>query len=69
MVTNSFGKRNFIQPMGRPKHALKVPWPLFPFKFEGVGGGGGAFPGSQCVSLCFQWVPIKFPMCSPTCSP
>jgi hypothetical protein len=25
MVTNSFGKRNFMQPMGRPNNALKVP--------------------------------------------
>jgi len=25
MVSNPFGKRNFIQPMGRPKHAVKVP--------------------------------------------
>ncbi len=38
MVTNFFGKRNFMQPMGRPKHALKVLWitkgqlsQLFPF--------------------------------------
>jgi len=25
MVTKSFVKRNFMPPMGRPKHALKVP--------------------------------------------
>jgi hypothetical protein len=37
MVTNSFGKRNFMQPMGRPKHAL-----LFCLlSFGGVGGGVG----------------------------
>ncbi len=55
MVTNSFGNRNFMQPMGRPKHALKVPC-FFSFS---VGGGGriffhfslvsNMFPNSQCV--------------------
>jgi len=25
MVINFFGRRNFIQPMGRPKHTLNVP--------------------------------------------
>jgi len=24
-VMNSFGKRNFMQPMGRPKHAPRIP--------------------------------------------
>ncbi len=32
-----FGERNFMQPMGRPKHAHKVPC-FFPFKF-GAGRG------------------------------
>ncbi len=32
-MTNSFAKRNFIQPMGRPNHALSMPW------FFGCGGG------------------------------
>jgi len=40
MVTKSFGKRkNFMQPVGRPKHALKVPC-FFPFY---VLAGGGDF--------------------------
>jgi len=46
VVTKSFGKRNFIQPMGRPKHALKVPF-FFSFYVFGRGGGGelgGGFP-------------------------
>jgi hypothetical protein len=56
MVTNSFGNRNFMQPMGRPKHALKVPC-YFPFKFWGVGGGEEDFfsfsLGSQCIPTMF----------------
>ncbi len=69
MVTNSFGKRNFMQPMGRPKHALKVPC-FFPIKF------GGRW---QRRGIIFPWFPmgshqvpkgfLKFSMCSPTCSP
>ncbi len=39
-MTNSFVKRNFIQPMRRPNHALMMPW-FFSFKFGGGGGGGG----------------------------
>ncbi len=39
MVTKSFGKRNFMQPMGRPKHALKVPC-FFSFYVLGFWGGG-----------------------------
>ncbi len=31
MVTNSFGKRNFMQPMGSSKHALKMPCFFFIF--------------------------------------
>ncbi len=65
MVTNSLGKRNFMQPMGRPKHALKVhsflPWfPMcshyVPFKF--------AMGFCQVLNMF-----PKFSMCSPTCSP
>ncbi len=51
MGMNSFGKRNFMQPMGRPKHAIKVPWVFFSFLSFG-GGEGFLFPffsGSQCV--------------------
>ncbi len=77
MVTNSFGKRNFMQPIGRPKHALKVPC-FFSFQvWQGRRGGGReVFPfllSSQCVPTMFllssQWVAISFPICSPTCSP
>jgi hypothetical protein len=69
VVTKSYGKRNFMQPMGRPKHAVRVPC-SFPFKFWGGGGEGGVgqareffsfFLGSHCVSTMFplssQWVP------------
>ncbi len=75
MVTKSFGKRDFMQPMGRPKHALKVPF-FFSFYVLGWGagrwGGGGwerdffsFFPASQCVCTMVlsssQWVPNIFP--------
>ncbi len=80
-MTNSFGKRNFMQPMGRPEHALKVPC-FFSVKVLGCGGWGrGArnvfhfFLVSQCVPTRLhsnsQWVPNMFPkflMCSPACS-
>jgi hypothetical protein len=39
MATKSFGKRNFMQPTARPKHALKVPC-FFSFYVWGGGGGG-----------------------------
>jgi hypothetical protein len=48
MVTNSFVKRNFMQSMGRPKHALKVPLLFIPFKFGG-GVGRGVFFFPQVV--------------------
>ncbi len=74
MVMKSFGKRNFMQPMGRPKHALKVPCFFFLLCF-GVGAGGHGegwgrdffsfFPTSQCARTMFlsssQWVPNIFP--------
>jgi hypothetical protein len=66
MVTKSFGKSNFMQPMGRPKHALKVPC-FFSF-YVLVGGGGDFFPfirASQCVCTMFHQVPNGFPICSP----
>jgi len=37
MMMKSFEKKNFMQPMGKPKHALKVPF-FFPFMFWGLGG-------------------------------
>jgi hypothetical protein len=71
MVMNSFGKRNFMQPMGRPKHAIKVPC-FFLVSFgggEGWGGGvegvfkrlGSWFPNLSMVPNVFH-VPFKFPM-------
>jgi hypothetical protein len=46
MVMKSFGKKNFMQPMGRPKHALKAPF-FFSFMFWGGGGGGGGGGGKK----------------------
>ncbi len=69
MVTKSFGKRNFMQPMGRPKHAFKVPC-FFSFYVLGKGEGRGRdffsfFSASQCVHTMLlsssQWVPNIFP--------
>jgi hypothetical protein len=66
-----------MQPMGRPKHALKVPC-FFPFMFWVgwlVGGGGGGrgffffFHFSQLpnvFALCSFQVPNGFPIFSPT---
>jgi hypothetical protein len=50
MVTNSFGKRNFMQPMGRPKggedfFSFSLGSHYVPFKFP------NGFPS------CFQYVP------------
>ncbi len=64
----SFGKRNFMQPMGRPKHAFKAPC-LFSFYVLGWGGSRkdffSFFSTSQCVRTMFlsssQWVPNIFP--------
>jgi len=56
MVTNSFGKRNFMQPMGRPKDALKVPC-FFPLKvFFGKGG--------RRIFFHIFLVPNVFSLCS-----
>jgi hypothetical protein len=57
MVRNSFGKRNFIQPMGRPKHALKC-LGFLPFRFEGP-RIFSFFLGSP---ICSHYVPFKFSM-------
>jgi hypothetical protein len=53
-MVNSFAKINFMQPMERPKHAVKVPH-FFPFKVF-LGGGGNSFH--------FSLVPNVFPLCS-----
>jgi hypothetical protein len=76
MVTKFFGKRHFMQAMGKAKHALKVPC-FFPFMFwGGRGGGGGAreifFHFSRLpnvFALCSFQVPNGFPIFSPTFSP
>jgi hypothetical protein len=67
MVTKFFGKRHFVQPMGRPKHALKVP-SFFSFYVLGWRGEESFFSfflASQCVCTMFlsssQWVPNIFP--------
>ncbi len=60
MVTNSFGKRNAMQPMGRPKHALKAPCFLFLFSFEGA--GEGFFFIFTWFPMCSHYVPFRFPM-------
>ncbi len=66
-MVNSFGKLNFMQPMERPKHAVKVPC-FFPFKVWGGGGIFFVFPQfpmcSQYVPFKLQWVPIRFSKCS-----
>ncbi len=69
MMTNSFGKRNFMQPMGRPKHALKVPC-FFSFS---VGGGGRFFIKKYLVPNVFPnmffIVPHFYPICFGKCCP
>jgi hypothetical protein len=55
MVMKFFEKRNFMQPMGRPKHTLKVPC-FFSFYVLGWWGGGkeiffSFFLTSQCVHV------------------
>jgi len=68
MVTNSFGKRKLMQPIGRPKHALKVP--CFFFLLSKLGGGGFFFLNpwflmcSHYVTFNFPMGPISFPICS-----
>ncbi len=73
MVINSFGNQKYMQPMGRLKHALKVPW-FFLFQvLVGAGGGGGeSFFHFFFVPFMFLssslWIPNMFPkfqMCSP----
>jgi hypothetical protein len=63
MVVNSFGKRNFMQPMGRPKHAIKVPCFFLVSLGEGAGGWGGRFSvfHFSLVPNVFH-VPFEFPM-------
>jgi hypothetical protein len=68
MVTNSFVKRNAMQPMGRPKQALKAPCFSFLFSFGGGGGEGFFFHFSlvpNVFSLCSLQVSNGFSICSP----
>ncbi len=61
MVTNSFGDRTFMQPMGRLSMHSKC-LDFFSFKFwVGAGAGGKGF---FSFFLCSQNVLIKFPMSS-----
>jgi hypothetical protein len=64
-VKNSYGKRNFMQPMGRPHHALMVAC-LFSFLVLGGGEGGGGgkvfFSILPWFPMCSHYVPLKFPM-------
>ncbi len=71
MVMKSFGKRNFMQPMGRPKHALKASC-FFSFYVLGWGRGKIFFHFSRLpnvFALCSFQVPNGFPIFSPTFSP
>ncbi len=64
MVTNGFGNRNFIQPMGRLSMHSKCLDFFFLLSF-GLGWGGGFF-------FIFPFVPNMFPrfsMCSPRVFP
>jgi hypothetical protein len=77
MVTNSFGNRNFMQPMeGSACTQRALIFFLLGFGFWGGRGGGDGF---FSFFLCSQHVPFKFPMGShqvlnmfprfPMCSP
>jgi hypothetical protein len=55
-VMNSFGKRNFMEPMGRPKHALKVPCFFFLLSLDWAGGG-------KMILFHFSLVPNVFSLC------
>ncbi len=54
MVMLSLGNRNFMQPMARPKHAVKVPC-FFSFQVWGEGERGNFF-------FHFSLVPNVFPL-------
>jgi hypothetical protein len=64
MMMNSFGNRNFMQPMGRLSMPSKC-LDFFPFKFWIWGGGGRTFFHFSFVPNMFpsssQWVPNVFP--------
>ncbi len=56
MVMKSFWKGNFMQPMGRPKHALKVPYVFFLLSF--FEAGGRIFFHFSLVPMCSHYVPF-----------
>jgi len=69
MVMKSFGKRNFMQPMGRPKHAFKAP--CF-FSFYVLGWGKifiHFFRLPNVFTLCSFQVLNGFPIFPPTFFP
>ncbi len=62
MMTNNFGKGNFMQPMRRlsmHSKCLFLNFIFFLFFFLGGGGQGGGF---FSFYLCSQHVPFKFPV-------
>jgi len=63
MVMNSFGNKNFMQPMGRLSMHSKC-LDFFSFRFRGGRGGGGIFFILPLFPTCSLQVPIRFRMCS-----
>jgi hypothetical protein len=64
MVTNSFGNKNFMQPIGRLSMHSKC-LDFFSFKFWGGGEGGRRiFFHFSFVPNIFPSVPIMFPIYS-----
>jgi hypothetical protein len=61
VVTDSFGNQKYMQPVGRLKHALKVPCFYFILSF-GWGGAGRIFFIFPLFSTCSFYVPFKFSM-------
>jgi hypothetical protein len=62
MVMNSFGNKNFMQPMGR----FNIHSKCFDFFLSSFGGGGSIFSFVPNMFLSsFQWVHVRFPICSP----
>jgi len=70
VVTNSFGTRNAMQPMGSI-HSRRLAF--FPFFLLGGGEGEGKFfsffLGSQCVPNIFFIAPHSYPICFGKCCP
>jgi hypothetical protein len=68
MAMNSFGNKNFMQPMGRLSMCSKC-LDFFSFKFGGGAVGEGFFFFLPLFPTCSFQVPIRFPICSPRVSP